>query len=186
LQERGTLADRATTVFGLEVAVVVEPLLITQELLPGNVPRVSVRQNNGPVFALDLAGATLNARGFTGQRLGAGLGSTVDIDTRVRRVVEDVPNPALAQRFPNQLTVAYAPPRASGKEELMVSEVFDHCPGWAQFIEQVEDEPYGCLNLFVGIEDDLTGGVVDQPGRQAEAELAFLCLLQFAPQETIA
>ena len=39
------------------------------------------------------------------------------------------------------------------------------------------------LDLLIGIEDDLAGGVVGQPGGQPEAELTGPGLLQFAPQQ---
>jgi hypothetical protein len=55
--------------------------LVTQKLFPGDVARVGVRQDNGPVFTLNLVGVTRDPQGFAGQGAGAGLGSTVDIDT---------------------------------------------------------------------------------------------------------
>jgi len=171
---------------GLESAIVIELVLVAQELLPCNVAGVSILQNDGPIITLDLARAAFDAGSFTGQGLSTGLGSAIDIGASVGRGVEDGQYPTVAQGSPDQFTVAGPPPPTGGEKELMVAKVLDDRQGRTRFLEQIEDEPQGLLNLFVGIKDDPTSGVVDQPRRRTETELAFVSLLQFAAQEAAA
>ena len=89
-----------------------------------------------------------------GKHSKASLGAAIDIGARVLGVVQDVQDTAMAQRSPNDLTVAAATPEPRGALEVMVSEVFDDGQGRRRLVEQVEDQPDCLLDLFVGIEDD--------------------------------
>ncbi len=125
LQQGGSLADGPTTVFGVGGTIIIEPLLIAEELVPGDVGGVDVMQDDGPVFALDLVGTALEAGCFTRQDVSSGLGSAIDIGPRVGGIVEHGQDPAMAQRTPQQLAVADATPEAGGEEKLMVGKVLD-------------------------------------------------------------
>ena len=70
-----------------------------------------------------------------------------------------------------------------GKLRLILGEVLDDPERGPHLLEGVEDQAQRLLDLLVGIEDDLAGGVVDQPGGRPEAELAGSGLLQLAPQQ---
>ena len=51
-----------------------------------------------------------------------------------------------------------------GEAELILGEVLDHAQRGPHALEGVEDQADRLLDLFVGIEHDLSSGVVDQPG----------------------
>ena len=63
--------------FGPKGTVIGETLLIVQELFPGDVTGMRIRQNNGPIGWVHLACAALDARSLAGQDLGASLGASV-------------------------------------------------------------------------------------------------------------
>src|SRR5215831_8903383 len=65
----------------------------------------------------------------------------------------------------------------------MPGEVLDDPERGSDLLEGGEEQAHRLLNLLIGIEDELAGGVVDQPGGWTEAELARLSLLQFVAQQ---
>ena len=67
LQQGSALARGATTLFGTEGTIVVESLPVVQELIPGDVGGERVRQYNGPILALDLAGTALDTGSLAGE-----------------------------------------------------------------------------------------------------------------------
>ena len=136
-----------------------------------------------PVLGPDPARSALDPRLLTGQAQEARLGAAIDVDARVLGVVQDVQDTGMAQRSPNQLTVAGTTPESGGALEMMVGEVLDDRQGGSRLLEQVEDQPDRLLDLFVGVEDDPALGIVDQPRGQPEPELALGGLLELATQE---
>ena len=136
-----------------------------------------------PVLGPDPACSALDPRLLAGQAPKAGLGAAIDIGARVLGVVQDVQDPSMAQRSPDQLTVSAATPEPCGALEVMVGEVLDDGQGRSRLLEQVEDQPDRLLDLFVGIEDDPALRIVDQPRGRSEPELALGGLLQLAAQE---
>jgi hypothetical protein len=82
-----------------------------------------------PVLGPDSARSAFDPRLFTRQALKTSLGAAIDIDARVLGVVQNVQDTAVAERTPNQLTVASTTPEPGGALELMVSEVLDHGQG---------------------------------------------------------
>ena len=107
-----------------------------------------------PVLGPDPACSALDPRLLTGQDQATGLGAAIDVGARVLGVVQDVQDTAMAQRSPDQLTVAATSPEPGGALEVMVGEVLDDGQGGSRLLEQVEDQPDGLLDLFVGVEDD--------------------------------
>ena len=136
-----------------------------------------------PVFGPHPTCSALDPRLLTGQALKTRLGAAIDIDARVLGVVQDVQDTGMAQRSPNQLTMASTAPETGGALEVTVGEVLDDGQGGSRLLEQVEDQPDGLLDLFVGVEDDPALGIVDQPRGQPEPQLALGGLLELAAQE---
>src|SRR5262249_35570654 len=97
--------------------------------------------------------------------------------------MQNVEDAAVAQRFPNDLTVLTAALETHRELKVMVNEVFDNGQGGRRPVEQVEDQPNRLLDLFVGIQDDPTLENVDQSRRWPEPELTLIRLLQFATQK---
>src|SRR5947209_7963949 len=77
-----------------------------------------------------------------------------------------------AQRSPAQLAVAAAPVMAGGETEPIGGEFLDDPERGPDPLEGVEDQAQRLLDLLVGIEDELDGGVVDQSGGRSGAELS--------------
>ena len=57
LEQGGALAHGPTSVLRAEGAIIVQPLLVAEELLPGDVAGVGVAQDDRPGLRRDLAGA---------------------------------------------------------------------------------------------------------------------------------
>ena len=183
LQQRRPFADRPALLLMIACAIVKEPLLVPLELLPGDVAGMVVVEDERPLLGDDAARPSFDPGLLAGQDDVAGLGPSIDIGACVRRIVEDGQDSPVVQGSPGQLAVA-APPVMAGREaEMVLGEILDHPERGPHPLEGVEDQAQRLLHLLVGIEDDLAGGVVDQPGGQPEAELAGPGLLQLAPQQ---
>jgi hypothetical protein len=66
---------------------------------------------------------------------------------------------------------------------LVLGEILDHAERGPHALEGVEHQADRVPDLLVGIEDDLSGGVVNQPGGRSEAELTGPGLLLLAPEQ---
>src|SRR4051794_15562187 len=134
-----------------------------------------------PVLDGDTSRPPFDAWLLTGQDDVASLGPSIDIGARVRGIVEDGQDPSVVQGSPGQLTVA-GPPIVPGRNaELVLGEIPDHAERGPHALEGVEHQADRVLNLLVGIEDNLSVRVVDQPRGRSEAELAGPGLLLLAP-----
>src|SRR6266478_3544471 len=96
------------------------------KLLPSDVARMSIKQHDWPVLTFDLASASFDAGFFPRQSLAAGLGSSVDIGSRITRIMQQGEHSSTAQRFPYQLGFVRPLPEAIRKTKLMDAKMFDH------------------------------------------------------------
>src|SRR4051794_17080623 len=167
----------------IECAIVKEPLLIPPELLPGDVGGMVIVEDERPILDDDAPRPPFDPGLLAGQDDVAGLGPPIDIGTRVLRIVEDGQGTPEVQWSPGQLAVAAASVMAGGEAEPILGEILDHPEGGSHPLEGIEDQAQRLLHLLVGIEDEPTGGVVDQPRGWSGAEVSGSGLLQFAPQE---
>jgi hypothetical protein len=135
---------------------------------------------------LDLACVTLEAWRFAGQGVSAGVGASVHVDPRIGGIVEDGQDAPAGEGLPSQFTVTNAAPGAGGKEEMLCGEVLDDRECRAGVIKPVQGESDRLLDLLIGVEDDLTGGVINETGRWTKAELTFLGFFQLAAHEATA
>ncbi len=87
------------------------------------------RDEERPVFGLDLACSSLDPRFFTRQAQKASLGAAIHIGARVFGIVQDAEDASMAQRSPNHLAMSAATPEPRGALEVMVTEVFDDGQG---------------------------------------------------------
>ena len=183
LQQRRPSSERPASLLMIECAIVKEPLLIPLELLPGDVAGMVVVEDERPILDDDATRPPFDPGLLAGQDDVAGLGPSIDIGARVSRIVEDGQDTPVVQGSPGQLAVAAPPVMAGGDAELMLGEILNHPERGPHLLEGVEDQAQRLLHLLVGIEDDLAGGFVDQPGGGPGAELAGSGLLQLAPQQ---
>ena len=89
----------------------------------------------------------------------------------------------MVQGAPEELTVAAAPVEPGGEAQVIAGEVLHDPQRGPQFLEGREDQVHRLLDLLIGIQHELAGGVVDQPGGWPVAELAGLGLLELGSQQ---
>jgi hypothetical protein len=69
------------------ILVVGKGLLITPKLVPSDVAWMLIQQDDGPILQLHTTGSSLDARLFARQCMPTGLGSSVDVGSRVQWAV---------------------------------------------------------------------------------------------------
>ena len=84
----------------------------------------------------------------------------------VAGVVQHAQHGVVGQRFPVQLALARSFAVSPGEGQGRGVERFDACGGRAGRFEGGEQVCQGVADRGVGVEDDVPGGVVDQPDRQ--------------------
>src|SRR3954466_629603 len=183
LQQGRPFPGRPASLLMIECAIVEEASLVPLELLPGDVGGMVVVDDERPILGDDAARPPLDPGLPAGQHDVAGPGPPIDIRARVRRIVEDGQDPPVVQGDPGELTVTAPPVMTGGEAELIPGEIPDDPQRGPHSLEGLEGQAQRLLHLLVGIEDDLAGGVIDQAGGWAGAELAGSGLLQLAPQE---
>jgi hypothetical protein len=99
--------------------VLIEPPLVLLELVPGEISGMMAGDEERPVLGPDPPGPALDPRLLAGQAQQAGLGAAIDVGARILGVVQDLQDTAVAQRSPDQLTVAGTTPEPGGALELM-------------------------------------------------------------------
>src|SRR5262249_19627509 len=150
--EQGVAFSRSCPViFIRRRSVFIKSPLVPLELVPRDVPGMMPGDEERPVLGPDPACSALDPRLLIRQAHQTSLGAAIDIDARVLGVVQDVQNTAMAQRTPNQLTVASPPPEPGGALEVMVREVLDDGQGRSRLLKQVEDQTDCILDLFVRV-----------------------------------
>ena len=130
-----------------ECPVVVKPLLVPLELVPGDVTGMMPGDEERPVLGTDSASSAI-FRLFARQAHQASLGAAIDIGVLADLgVMQDVQDAAIAQRSPNDLTVPATTPEPRGALEVMVGEVFDDGQGRRRLVEQVELSRTACWTV---------------------------------------
>src|SRR6478609_3988712 len=167
----------------IECAIVKKPLLIPSVLPPRDVAGMVVVEDERPILDRDAARPSFDPRLLAGQDDVASLGPSIDIGSRVSRIVEDGQDTSVVQRSPGQLAVTAPPVMAGGDGELMLGEILNDPRRGPYLVEGVEDQAQRLLHLLVGIEDDLAGGFMDQAGGEPGAKLTGSGPLQLASQE---
>src|SRR5262249_48194983 len=109
LEQRRTFANRPAMLLVRRCAVLDESELVPLELLPGDVTGMMVVEDTRPVLHGDLARPPFDPGLLMGQGDRARLGSSIDVGARVRRMMQDGQDAAMAQGAPQELTVASAP-----------------------------------------------------------------------------
>src|SRR3954468_14364647 len=155
----------------IECAIIQESSLIPPELLPGDVGGMVVVDDERPILSDDAARPPLDPGLLAGQDDVAGPGPPIDIRARVCRIVEDGQDPPVVQGDPGELAVTAPPVMTGGEAKLIPGEILDDPQRGPYPLEGLEDQAQRLLHLLVGIEDDLSGGVEDQPGGWSGAEV---------------
>src|SRR3954468_24045251 len=107
----------------IECAIIQESSLIPPELLPGDVGGMVVVDDERPILGDDAARPPLDPGLLAGQDDAPGLGPSIDIGARVRRIVEDGQDTPVIQGSPGQLAVTAPPVMAGGDAKLILGEI---------------------------------------------------------------
>src|SRR5258708_2408573 len=100
LQERRSFSNCSSVLFCPPGAVVIELPLIPQKLVPGDVARMGIQQDDGPVFLWETTRSPFDPWLFAGQCSASELGTPIDVGPRVRAAVQDVHNTLMAETTP--------------------------------------------------------------------------------------
>ena len=154
-------------------------LLIRFELLPGDVPRVGIGQEDLPF----VAGKSSIPRLPGGADL-ALPGPPVDVRSRVARIVQDGEHTVTLQLAEDERSCTRSFDDSPRPDELLLPEVAHHGARRARAAERVEHEADGALHLVVGIEHELSTGVENHTQRGADPQLAAARLVELPPDQT--
>jgi hypothetical protein len=173
LQERGAFSHRAWLLVKVAGSVAVQARLVAEKLVPTDVARMGILEDNGPVSPFTLVHLHLHRRPICGldPRL---LAPPEDIRASVERIMEDGEHAPVLEWFPAQFALAPRLAAAARKAEPFAAEVAQHCHRRAMVLEQGKNEPYGVLDLLVRIQHDVPERIMDQANGQREAQLALL------------
>ena len=158
LQECGPLADGAWA-GGISIgAIVVQALLVAEELVPGEIRRIDVMDEDRPFVqrnpvCVDLRGHTRHSRYAASDRAAIHVGPGID------RIVEHLQDPSVSQGAPGQFSMTGASILARREEHVLFPKGFNHGQGGTELLETREDQPDRLLDLFVRIEDRAGGGL---------------------------
>jgi hypothetical protein len=95
---------------------------------------------------------------------------------------EDTPTP---QGFPDQFPFLRSLPEPIWETEVVDGKVFDHGQGRPLLLKEHKDQAYRSLDLFVGIEYHLAGGIIHQSNGEAKAQFSLFRFGQFATQQAL-
>ena len=178
LQQGGALPGRAGGAVGaVGAGVVGEGALVGVELLEGDVAGVGVRDEHEPLLAGLDGGGLLPVRGAL---LAA---SAVGESACVAGVVQDVQDPGVGQRHPQQLALAGSAVHPDREQQSAGVEFGDRGPGGAGAGEDGEHVPQRVLHAGVRVQHDFAGRVVDQADGQGHGQFAAAGLGQLSAAE---
>ena len=109
--------------------------------------------------------------------------TSVGVGAGVPRVVHGAAGAPQGQGHPSQLALLRSGNDLGREEQAMLPEVLDRGAQRAGAIERLKEQPYCLLHLLVGVEDDAPAGVVDEPHRQAAAQIASASLVEDPPAQ---
>src|SRR5215204_2959832 len=180
LQQSQALAGHASLPRFISVDVVRHSPLVGHELLPANVTRMSSLQANRPVRDCHLDGSHERSRSASARIL---LPTAVNVSPSIGRIVKDIAHARAVGLSPDHL-MRRRPEQRSNRQRQPARAQKAHHPTCAlQLPELGKDEVKAGLHLVVRVEHNGACPVVDEPGRQRQAELAARCFLPLALME---
>src|SRR4029077_9030595 len=138
LQQAESLASRPSE--NLAVGPVrCEATAISEELIPGDVTRMMIRNNNTPLILWHPARLSTDLAG--GADLLAGLVTAKHVGAGVRWIRQNADHPRMGQSTPDELAIPHTAIRSTRKEKADLVEALNHSIGAALLLEQREDRP---------------------------------------------
>src|SRR5262249_48809931 len=138
LEPSGTFAWGAAAVLRSRGSILIHPSLFLPVPLQGELAGMLRGEEECPAFGPDPLCPPFDPGLFPRQALAAGLGAAIDVGARVRGIVQDGPDPTMAEGFPDQVTVSSTTPKPSGATEVVLGEVLDDGQGRGRLVEEVE------------------------------------------------
>jgi len=157
-----------------------QALTVGEELIPGDVAWMMVRNDDAPLILWPEAGLSADLAGRP--NLLASLISSEHVSAGVRWVRQDAEHPRMGQAAPEQFAVPGASVRSTRKAQAELLEALHHGIGRALSFEQFKDHSNGTLHFLVGIKRNLVV-VENKADRQSEMQLTLACLVELAAVE---
>src|SRR6266704_348847 len=176
LQERRPLPHGSSVLFCPPGPVVIQLPLVVQKLFPGNVARMGIQQDNRPVFLREATRSPFDPWLFSRQESASELGPSIDIGPSIQGAVQDVQHPLMAEATPDQFIGSLAAPPPRRETQVLPGEGTDHGEGRGRLLKQRKDQTNSFLHGLIRVQHNPAHWIVDQPDRQAEAQLSLLSL----------
>ena len=125
LEQGAPLTHGATAILGTKGSIVIELLLIVQILLPADIARMGVVDDDRPVGAGDWTCPSFDARRFTRKQPAASLRPSIHIGAGVGWAVQNLQHPAVGQPLPDQFAIVTLAPQAGWKAQVLLVKVLD-------------------------------------------------------------
>src|ERR1700716_1864487 len=157
-----------------------QALTVGEELIPGDVAWMMVRNDDAPLILWHEAGLSADLAGRP--NLLASLISPKHVSAGVRWVRQDAEHPRMGQAAPEQFAVPGASVRPTRKAQAELLEALTHGIGRALSFEQFKYHSNSTLHFLVGIKRNLVI-VENKADRQSEMQLTFAGLVELAAVE---
>src|SRR5205085_4611964 len=119
------------------IRITSQALLISQELLPGNVSRIHLLKTNRPI----LQGSRMDLGLAVGRRAVKRIVFllAVDVRSRVERIVQDTDDVAEFGVLPFHFTMAWSAPNLGGEFQLLLEQLHQHLTRDFTLLEQTKN-----------------------------------------------
>jgi hypothetical protein len=145
--------------------VVCHSPLVSHELLPANITRVSGLQANRPISDCDLDSSPTRSGSASARIL---LPAAVDIRPSIGRILKNIANPRTIGFPPDDIVRRRSEDRSDRQRQSTRAQKAHDTACALQFPELDKDEEQTCLHFFIGIEGNHTRSVMSEPGGQRQ------------------
>src|SRR6266699_1575718 len=147
LQQTKALSGRSGEDFAIR-SVGRQAVAVGEELIPGDIPRMVIRNDDAPLVLRHAArlGADLAGR----SNLLASLVSPEHVGAGIRWIRQDTEHPRMGQPTPEQFAIPGAAVRSTREAKTQLLEALDHAVRAALPFEQFKDHSNGALHFLIG------------------------------------
>src|SRR5258708_16622572 len=179
LQQTKALSGRSGEHFAVR-SVGRQAVAVGEELIPGDVPRMVIRNDDAPLVLRHPArlGADLASR----SNLLASLVSPEHVGAGIRWIRQDTEHPRMGQPTPEQLAIPGTTVRPTRKAKTQPLEALDYGVRATLSFKQFEDGSNGALHLLIRIECNLVV-VKNQTNRQRAVQFTLVRFVELTAVE---
>src|SRR6202040_732823 len=179
LQQTKALSGRSGEDFAVG-SVGRQAAAVGEELIPGDIPRMVIRNDDAPLVLRHPARLDADLAGRRNPL--ASLVPAEHIGAGIRWVRQDTEHPRMGQSTPEQFAIPGAAVRPTRKAKPQLLEALDHAVRAALSFEQFKDRSNGALHFLVRVKCNLVV-VKDQANRQREVQLTLMRFVELAAVE---